>query len=50
MDKKAYVDIDEVILWIIALLSLVILVVVAFVFRKGGENIIEKLLNLFRYR
>lgn len=49
MGKKAYVDIDEVILWILALLSLAVIIIVIFIFKGGGENLINKIINLFRF-
>lgn len=41
---------NEVILWIIAIISLLVIIIGIFIFRKGGENLIEKIINLFRYK
>jgi hypothetical protein len=50
MEKKGDIDIGEIILWVLALLSLLVVILGIIVFRKGGENLIEKIINLFRYR
>lgn len=50
MKNKKGLEISEVILWIIALISLIIIIIGIFIFRKGGENLIEKIINLFRYK
>ncbi len=49
INKKA-LEIDEILLWTIAIISLAIIIIGIFIFRKGGENLIEKLISLFRYR
>lgn len=50
MKNKKGLEISEVIIWIIAIISLVIIIIGILIFRKGGENLIEKIINLFRYR
>jgi hypothetical protein len=50
MEKRGDIDIGEIILWTLALLSLLVVILGIIVFRKGGENLIEKIINLFRYR
>jgi len=50
MKKRGDIDISEIILWALAIISLLVIIIGVMVFRKGGENIIEKIINLFRYR
>lgn len=49
MNKKG-VEIDEIIFWILALVGLALIIIGIILFRKGGENLIEKIINLFRFR
>ncbi len=41
---------SELLLWAIAVISLILLLIGLFLYKKGGESLIEKIINLFRYR
>jgi len=50
MKKRGDIDIGEIILWVLAIISLLVIIMGVLLFRKGGENLIEKIINLFRYK
>jgi len=49
MNKRG-IEWDEILLWTIAVLSLALILAGIILYKRGGESLIEKLINLLRFR
>lgn len=49
MDKRG-VEWQELLLWLIAIASLIVIIVGIFLYKKAGVSLIDKIINLFRFR